>query len=336
MPKRARRSPSRSVNVLQDRVDEDARLANLDRKLEGLQLEGHWRLPHAHRTEPSPVAPPYRWKWTDIRSSLLEAGEIRAIDGGAGRRTVRLCTPGLSAKWTTPTIHASIQLVKPGEVAPAHRHTMGALRFIIEGHGGYTTVNGTKLVMEPGDLVLTPGWDWHDHGHDGDRPMIWIDGHDFPFTNHLNGIFFENFPERQQPVTAVAGPGHHYVFKGSESRAQLAAQGEVTFTDPRTGATTLPTMTCRLTRLDAGRETPRTRRTANVIYHVVEGSGTTQAGDRELRWETGDLFVVPGWTWAEHRAETRGGAILFSMSDEPILERYGVFRVETASEVRAG
>jgi gentisate 1,2-dioxygenase len=320
--------------------NEDARLAQLDGKLEGLHLEGHWRLPHAHRTEPVPVAAPYRWHWTDIRSSLIEAGEIRAIDGGAGRRTVRLCTPGMSSKWTTPTIHASIQLVKPGEVAPAHRHTMGALRFIIEGHGGYTTVNGVKLVMEPGDLVLTPGWDWHDHGHDGDRPMIWIDGHDFPFTNHLNGIFFENFPERQQPVTAVAGPGHHYVFKGSASRAQLATLGDaggdpawgptVTFTHPRTGSTALPTMTCRLSRLAAGRETARTRRTANVIYHVVEGSGSTQAGGTELRWEPGDLFVVPGWTWTQHRAESRGGAILFSMSDEPILERYGVSRIETA------
>jgi len=277
-----------------------------------------------------------------VRSSLVEAGEIRAIDGGAGRRTVRLCTPGMSSKWTTPTIHASIQLVKPGEIAPAHRHTMGALRYIIEGNGGYTTVNGVKLVMEPGDLVLTPGWDWHDHGHDGATPMIWIDGHDFPFTNHLNGIFFENFPQRQQPVTSVGSTTQHYVFKGSESRAQLQARSDadadpawgptVTFTDPRTGATTLPTMTCRLSRLASGQETARTRRTANVIYHVVAGSGCTLAGGKELRWETGDLFVVPGWTWQQHRAEGAGGAILFSMSDEPILSSYGVLRVETAKE----
>lgn len=109
----------------------------------------------------------------------------------------------------------------------------------------------------------------------------------------------------------------------------------MTFTDPRTGATTLPTMTCRLSRLAAGRQTARTRRTANVIYHVVEGSGSTLAGGNELRWETGDLFVVPGWTWAEHRAESRGGAILFSLSDEPILTSYGISRVETATEVGA-
>lgn len=317
-------------------LSEDERLARLDARLEALHLEGHWRLPHQSRVEPSPVAAPFLWRWSDVRSGLWEAGELRGIDGGAGRRTVRLCTPGLAQKWTTPTIHASIQLVKPGEVAPAHRHTLGALRFVIEGRGGYTTVDGAKLTMEPGDLVLTPQWTWHDHGHDGDTPMIWIDGHDFPFTNHLNGIFFENYPQAQQPVQST-GP-HHYVFKGTEARARLHELGAeaadpcfgttLAYTDPRSGASTLPTMTCRLSRLAAGEETARSRRTANVIYHVVAGSGTTSAGNVELRWGPGDLFVVPGWTWQQHRAE-HGEAILFSMSDEPILSRYGVMRVET-------
>lgn len=326
--------------VGETRTEED-RLARLDEKLETLHLEGHWRLPHAQRSTPTPVAKPYLWHWSDVRSSLVEAGEIRAIDGGAGRRTVRLCTPGLAEKWTTPTIHASIQLVKPGEIAPAHRHTMGALRYIIEGAGGYTTVDGTKLFMEPGDLVLTPSWCWHDHGHDGDVPMIWIDGHDFPFTNRLNAIFFENYKQLQQDVVSVGSPTHNYVFKGSESRARLREIGEagadpawgptVTFTDPRTGASTLPTMTCRLSRVKSGWETARSRRTANVVYHVVAGSGTSVVGETELRWKTGDLFVVPGWTWQRHRAEN-GDAILFSMSDEPILSSYGVLRVETEKE----
>ena len=105
------------------------------------------------------------------------------------------------------------------------------------------------------------------------------------------------------------------------------------FTDPRTGASTLPTMTCRLSRVTSGWETTRSRRTANVVYHVVAGSGTSVVGETELRWETGDLFVVPGWTWQQHRAEN-GDAILFSMSDEPILSSYGVLRVETEKEAK--
>src|SRR6185437_14802162 len=136
---------------------EEAALAALNDELEALDLEGHWRLTGAVLAEqPLALAPAHLWRGADIRRLLLRAGEIRALDGGAGRRTVRLCTPGLDQKWTTRTIHASFQLVKPGETAEAHRHSLGALRFVVEGSGGHTTVEGEKFVMATGDLVLTP------------------------------------------------------------------------------------------------------------------------------------------------------------------------------------
>lgn len=317
---------------------DDERLRLLDDRLEALDLEGHWRLGDPGRGEPAPASPPHLWRWTDLRSLLTEAGDIRAIAGHLGRRTVRLCTPGLGEKWTTRTIHASVQLVKPGEVAAAHRHSMPALRFVLEGDGGYTTVEGVKIPMEPGDLILTPAGAWHDHSHDGDRAMMWIDGHDFPFTNRLNALFFQNYAQPQQAVTSVATSSGPYVFKGSASRERLAAttwEGadpcwgpSLTYADPRGRGPTLPTIACRLTRIEAARPTLRHRRTANVIYHVVAGSGTTRAGETELRWGPGDLFVVPGWTWQQHAADS-GDAILFSMSDEAILERFGLLRIET-------
>ena len=148
----------------------------------------------------APLTPANLWRWADIRRLLLRAGEIRALDGGAGRRTVRLCMPGLEQKWATRTIHASFQLVKPGETAEAHRHSLAALRFVVEGRGGHTTVEGEKFIMEPGDLVLTPQYSWHDHANDGDEAMIWIDGHDGPLTLGLNAAFFERF---SQPAQAV-------------------------------------------------------------------------------------------------------------------------------------
>jgi gentisate 1,2-dioxygenase len=320
---------------------QDERLARLDAHLEELHLEGHWRLPLASRREPKPFASPYLWHWNDVRSALVEAGEIHALEADAGRRTIRLCSPGLAGNKTTPTLQTSIQLVKPGEVAPAHRHTMNALRYVIEGTGGYTTVNGAKLMMEPGDLVLTPGWSWHDHGHDGDVPMIWIDGHDFPFTHFINGFFSQGYTQPQQVVTSIGSPDEHYVFKSSDSRAQLDALGDdgidtcwgrtYTFADPRTGDSTLPTMKCRLSRLCAGEETLSSRRTASVVYHVVEGNGVTLAGTEELHWSTGDFFAVPAWTWQQHRVPGSSDAVLFSISDEPILEKFGVLRVETAA-----
>lgn len=334
------------------------RLARLDERLTQAHLEGHWRIRESGRgNAPEPFAPAYRWDWRVVRALLQDAGEIMAIEGVDGRRTVRLCTPGLAGKWTTPTIHASVQLVKPGEIAAAHRHSLGALRFVIEGSGGYTTVDGAKLAMEPGDLILTPQWSWHDHGHEGTEAMIWIDGHDVPFTRYLNGIFFEGYPTLQQPIAfddAAARQrfgamrpfgvtplpsGQPHVYKGSEARAALASLGEdaydprfgstLMYRDPLTGGSALPTINCRLSQLRVGRETIRHRSTTNFIYHVVSGAGTTLAGDTEITWEAGDLFVVPGWTWHQHRAKGLESAVMFSMSDEPILESFGLLRTET-------
>lgn len=331
-------------------------IEELDARLAAANLEGHWKLRDGDGTSPRPFAPAHAWDWREIRALLCDAGEITEIDGAGGRRTVRLCTPGLQGKWATPTIHASVQLVKAGEIAAAHRHSLGALRFVVEGSGAYTMVDGAKLAMEPGDLILTPPWTWHDHGHDGVGPMIWIDGHDVPFTRYLNSIFFEQYPQEQQPMryddvlarqrygsmrpygVEPLPTGQPHVYKGSEAGALLAMLQSDSF-DPRfgttiryrdvaTGGSVLPTIDCRLSRLQDGQQTIEHRTTANFIYHVVSGSGTTQAGDKELTWSEGDLFVVPGWTWQQHIAESSAGATLFSMSDEPILTPFGLIREE--------
>jgi gentisate 1,2-dioxygenase len=243
-------------------------------------------------------------------------------------------------KWTTPTIHASVQLVKPGEVAEAHRHSMGAFRFVLEGRGGYTAVEGEKLAMEPGDLILTPSWAWHDHGHEGDIPTIWIDVHDFPFTNHLGSIFYQPYGQLQQPLRNTLPETSPFVFKGRDSVAALRAKAEDTrdpsmgvtldYRAPGGGASMLPTMACRLHRFAAGETTDRARQTANSIFHVVAGEGRTRAGDVMLDWQQGDIFVMPGWTWHDHQCAANEGAILLSVSDEPILKHFGLMRRETA------
>jgi gentisate 1,2-dioxygenase len=337
-------------------LSDDEALNLLDEQLANANLEGHWRLAESPGGEPVPVAAPFLWNWQTVRALLMRAGEVQAIDGAGGRRTVRCCTPGLGAKWATRTIHASVQLVKPGEIAAAHRHSLSALRFVVEGLGGYTTVDGSKLMMEPGDLILTPQWTWHDHGHEGDQPMIWIDGHDVPFTGYLNGIFFERYKSLQQEIVVDdelarrrIGPlrpygvtplraGQPHVYKGRDALALLHSVGDdardpcfgttIAYMDPHSGRSTLPTMHCRLSLLRPAEETTLHRRTANLIYHVVSGSGTTRAGDRELRWSEGDIFAVQGWTWHQHQAGS-SDAVLFSMSDEPIMDAFDLFKIQT-------
>lgn len=327
--------------MTQARAAVDDELSRLDEELAAHNLEGHWNLgANALQPEPTPWAAPHLWRWADIRRLLWRAGEMRGIEGGASRRTVRLCTPGNIAKWTTPTIHASVQLVKPGEVASAHRHTMGAFRFVIEGEGGYTTVEGERLAMAPADLILTPAWAWHDHGHDDGKPTIWIDVHDYPFTSGLNSIFFHPFPQQQQPVVGrgrnAASPRAAYTYNGAEHlrrvkesagvRLDAALGTTLDYVNPATGGATLPTMSCHLNRLTAGQPLDAHRTTANCIYHVVSGRGRTQAGDTTLSWESGDILVIPGWTWHRHVPDT--DAVLFSVGDDPIYAAFGLLRRE--------
>ena len=340
-------------------IAEDSALAALNDELGSLDLEGHWQLTGAVLADqPRPLTPANLWRWEDIRRLLLRAGDIRALDGGAGRRTVRLCMPGLDQKWATRTIHASFQLVKPGERAEAHRHSLGALRFVVEGSGGHTTVDGEKFIMEPGDLVLTPQYSWHDHGNDGNASMIWIDGHDAPLTVALNGMFFERFSSPAQPIlhddrftrsrTGALRPrgvekrpgGHPYIFKWRDAQEVLASmepaewdlhEGFVLdYIDPLSGGPALPTIACRLHRLPTGRSTAPQRETSSRIYHVVQGAGRTIAQGKNMDWRPGDTFVIPGWCWTEHRAEK--DAVLFAMCDEPILRAASLYRRERAGD----
>jgi gentisate 1,2-dioxygenase len=317
------------------------RTAALDASLEALNVVGHWKsnsdgLP----AEPRSAAQPFLWRWSDLYPRVLEAGEVLGIEGGASRRTLRLCNPGLTSETTTQTIHASVQMVKPGEIAESHRHSIGALRFVLQGAGGQTTVNGEPFIMKQYDLVLTPSGSWHEHTNDSAEPIIWIDGHDLPLVRALDELFFEPFGEpgpALPPSLSYAGTPH--IFKGGEALAALdrapasawtPSDGRVfTYHDPLTGGPTLPTIGCRLHRFESGEQLQPRRETASTIYYVIGGTGTTRCGERVLRWQTGDIFVIPNWTWYAHAADFGENATLFSLSDAPMLDALGLLRSQS-------
>ncbi len=175
---------------------------SLDQDMAGKNLSGYWRLGMEGLPDhPVTAVQPCLWKWHDIYDSLVRAGEVISLENSE-RRVVRLVNPGLDRKhaFATQTIQVSFQFVKPGENARAHRHTPAALRFVIQGNGAYTTVNGQQCVMEPGDLILTPKLTWHDHSNDGSAPIVWLDGLDFPLVTALHQVMQERYPERRQPI----------------------------------------------------------------------------------------------------------------------------------------
>jgi gentisate 1,2-dioxygenase len=299
---------------------------------------------------------PCLWKWQDIYDSLVRAGEVISLENSE-RRVVRLVNPGLDRKhaFATQTIQASFQYVKPGENARAHRHTPAALRFVIQGSGAYTTVNGQQCVMEPGDLILTPKLTWHDHSNDGDAPIIWLDGLDFPLVTALHQVMQERFAERRQPIeksseAVMSGLGSsmrhglplndffHYKWRDTEPALRALAQSPTSrdrcdgylleYRNPVNGGPTMTTIQCAVQLLPGKEETQSHRHTSTVMYHVHRGKGATQIGEQRFEWQKGDTFVVPLWHAHRHLNASSDEAILFSMSDAPALTALGLYREE--------
>src|SRR5258705_6069986 len=177
-------------------------------RMHAAHMYGLWELASQMTKHPEPKAIPYMWKAALIEAMVREAGE--SVPVGEERRALQLFNPGLDGRWaTTNTMIAAIQLLLLVEVARADRYTPTAIRFIMEGSGGYTAVDGERVYMAPGDLVLTPSWAWHDHGNETDKPVVWMDGLDVPLIQALNAMFFQFYSERQVPLTKpnhAAGP----------------------------------------------------------------------------------------------------------------------------------
>src|SRR5262249_22645367 len=272
---------------------------------------------------PEPSAIPYMWKASLIEAMVRESGEVVPV--GEERRALQLFNPGLGGRWaTTNTMIGAVQLLLPGEVARAHRHTPTAIRFIMEGDGAYTAVDGERVYMAPGDLILTPSWSWHDHGNETDRPVVWLDGLDVPFVQALNAMFFQFYAERQVPVSkprnaSVELHGHPnlqptwvkerpmssplLLYSWEAASASLASLRGATgdphdgialeYTHPQTGRSVLPTMACWIQMLRPRERTRAHRHTGSAVYYVVQGAGETIIDGRRFEWGAGDIFVLP-------------------------------------------
>ena len=333
-------------------------VALLDRDMARKNLSGYWRLGmEGLPPDPMTSVEPCLWKWADVRESLVRAGELISLENSE-RRVARLVNPGLDQKYafSSHTIQISFQYVKPGENARAHRHTPAALRFVVEGNGAYTTVNGQQCVMEPGDLILTPKLTWHDHSNDSSEPMLWLDGLDFPLVQALHQVMQERYSERRQPIEKSSeevmnkldrsirhglplADFFHYKWRDTEPALRALTNSAAArnrfdgylleFRNPLTGGPTMTTIQCAIQLLPAKDETEAHRHTSTVIYHAFRGEGTTEIGEQRFDWAQGDSFVVP--LWYKHRHLNRSSsndAILFSMSDAPALKALDLYREE--------
>jgi gentisate 1,2-dioxygenase len=279
--------------------------------------------------EPKSEFVPAYWRWQDAKTALDAAG--RLIDVAlAERRNLVMRNPAGGANFeTTRPLVCAYQMILPGEQAPSHRHSSHALRVIIDGNGSFSTVNGEKMPMETGDVVLTPGWCWHGHGHDGSEPAYWFDGLDVPLTHLLEPMFYEEHPDRHARIERVVTTSPFRFTRDTIARglddAKPDAEG---FHGARISlaAPDMPPMGLAMERLEAGSKTRRYRSTANRIFLVTGGAGASMIGERRFVWQRGDTVVAPSWTWIEHHATLDSS--LFTLTDEPLMRFCGYYRFE--------
>jgi gentisate 1,2-dioxygenase len=305
--------------------------------------------------EPKSQCVPAIWKFNDTKSMVMESAELISAEE-AERRVLLLENPGLPGKSRiTQTLLAGLQLIMPGEIATGHRHTASAIRFILDGESAYTTVEGERTYMSPGDFVLTPNWAPHDHGNAADRPMIWLDVLDVPMVNYFETMFCEQLDGQTQlvahqdgdslaffgsgvlpddaPMTRMGSPVINYTYARTRPILERLRQAgridkkhgtRVRYSNPASGGWAMPTMGAQLATFPAGFEGESYRATDGTIFVCVEGQGSTQIGGKDFEWSRGDIFVAPPWQHYAHATESE--SVLFSISDRPAQEALGIWR----------
>ena len=331
-----------------------AELARFSAEISGLSLMPLWE--RTARVKPGSACVPHVWHYPAIREHLLRASTL-ITKRDAERRVLVLENPSLrGSTFVTQSLYAGLQIILPGEIAPSHRHSPAALRFIVEGEGAYTSIEGEKIIMSPGDFIVTSNWTWHEHGNEGTGPVVWLDGLDTPIVALFGAMFREDaplesyapknhsevsaarfgcglLPMEYRAADAQATPLRVYRYR--QARAALAtleaaepahpAHGyRLRYAHPGTGGHPFPTMGVSLQRLPAGFAGVPWQSTESRVCSVVEGTGRALLGDQTFEFGPRDCFVIPPWTHS--RLESDSGSVIFSYSDRAAQEALGLLR----------
>ena len=312
-----------------------------------------------HRiTRRTPAAPDAPWHWPWERMEPLIDRAIAEVSMEDAERRVLLLThpafPGSVA--TTTNLSSGLQTLLPGEVARAHRHSLQAIRFVMQGGGAVTSVNDHRCAMAEGDLVLTPAWTWHEHVHPGEERVVWFDGLDLPLSTYLDTMFFEMAgagrvsvrpvqtrsstlhvdaatltPDATDPQVAGGSPYRFAWERACKLLAQTTPRADgsklLRYVDGHSGGAVLPSLDCYLHALACGRPTRRYRSTSNAVCVVVQGQGSSLVGEAEISWKRHDVFTLPHWNWISHTAAS-SDAQVFMMTDRELIASLGYLREE--------
>lgn len=305
-------------------------------------------------TKPQPRTRATAWSYQAIKPLLLQAGELTPIEK-AERRVLVLANPGhgLDKMQASAAMYLGMQLLLPGEWAPSHRHTPNAVRMIVEGEGAYTTVNGEKCPMRRGDLILTPTGLWHEHGHDGTEPVIWLDVLDLPLVYYMEASYQVNGerqtvqPGRGDSTYAAGGMVPTKMFERSgkaypmlrypwvEARAALVTLAadqpalqavQLTYVNPETGADAQNILGFYALMLRPGQLLTLPVRSPAMVFHVIEGGAEVTVETQSFTLLEADTCCAPGYSAVSLRnASSDQPAFIFIADESPLHRKLGVF-----------
>jgi gentisate 1,2-dioxygenase len=297
---------------------------------------------------------PTYWAYKTLRPLLLKAGELTPIEK-AERRVLVLANPGhgLEKMQASAAMYLGMQLLLPGEWAPSHRHTPNAVRMIVEGEGAYTTVDGEKCPMSRGDLILTPTGLWHEHGHDGTEPVVWLDVLDLPLvyymeaSYHINGQRQDVVPGRGDQQYIRAGVVPTRVFERSQkaypmlryawtdARAALESLAaddpsvehvQVTYTNPETGDDAENILGFYALMLRPGQTLRLPARSPAQVFHVIEGQVEAQIMDSTFNLVEADTCCAPGYEAVTLKnLKSDRPSFVFIADESPLHRKLGVY-----------
>nr|AVY91554.1 gentisate 1,2-dioxygenase [Xanthobacter polyaromaticivorans] len=301
------------------------------------------------------------WRFTRQKDHLLEVGGLITAKRPK-RRVLVLENPGLRGQSRiTTSLYAGLQIVMPDEVAPAHRHSQCALRLVLDGNGAHTSVDGERTIMSFGDFIITPPWTWHDHGNSTDEPMIWLDGLDIAVVSLFDASFAEEYGADEQPIVhnigdssaryganlmpvdfvhkGLASPIFNYPYERSREALEALKKSQewdrchglkMRFVNPVDGGWAMPTIATGLQLLPKGFSAAPYRSTDAMVFVVLEGSGKSQIGGKEIIWGKKDVFVAPSWHWVTHMPLEE--TVFFTYSDRVAQEKLGLWREDRGNQ----
>ncbi len=314
-------------------------LEELYGKLEQVGIAPGWNKKVASLwSEPKKNFVPAHWKYEQARGALDAAGRLINTEL-AERRNLILYNPASDASYgTVRTMVAAYQMIMPGEWARAHRHTPNALRLILDSEPGtYTEVDGVKISMEPGDVLLTPNWSSHGHGNDSRSCAYWLDFLDVPLVQLLEPMFFEPAEEESGNQADTGTPptkDSPFVFPLSETLKRLdtaPSESNGPFgTHVELGNPAMDTIGLHVMRLAPRAQTTGHRSTSNNIYAIIKGTGTTTVDGERFEWRRGDVIAAPAWRPHQHEAAEE--ALMLRITDEPVMQRLGFYREDAPAK----